>query len=273
MTVDAGHAALAIAASSPTGPIRTVPSRHRPPDPHPRRAGGTPHAQGLRAAAHPRAQRRPRAVAPGPRRPLWPDTFVEAGNLSFQMSGLRKALGDERERWVVTVPKVGYRFAGEVTADESLMPAPRAALDGSRLPDVDAVQWHAAPEAAVGRRRLARRPLLWLAGVAVVAASGATMVWRREAPVGPLAPIRDGAAADVLPGMGRLPELLTRQHAGGLRMGWARRQQPRCLRQASLAPATRYVCRRRRWRSMDRRGRLMGSTSPSFATSSAGTWK
>jgi Tol biopolymer transport system component/DNA-binding winged helix-turn-helix (wHTH) protein len=45
---------------------------------------------------------------------LWPDTFVEEANLSFQISTLRKALGDEGVRWIETVPKHGYRFASDV---------------------------------------------------------------------------------------------------------------------------------------------------------------
>ena len=45
---------------------------------------------------------------------LWPDTFVEEANLSFQISVLRKALGDDGARWVETVPKHGYRFSADV---------------------------------------------------------------------------------------------------------------------------------------------------------------
>jgi Tol biopolymer transport system component/DNA-binding winged helix-turn-helix (wHTH) protein len=41
---------------------------------------------------------------------LWPDTAVEEGNLSFQISTLRKALGPEGSKWVETVPRHGYRF-------------------------------------------------------------------------------------------------------------------------------------------------------------------
>jgi Tol biopolymer transport system component/DNA-binding winged helix-turn-helix (wHTH) protein len=47
---------------------------------------------------------------------VWPDTFVEEGNLNYNMSQLRKILG-EREPgvpYVQTIPKVGYRFVGEV---------------------------------------------------------------------------------------------------------------------------------------------------------------
>ena len=36
---------------------------------------------------------------------LWPDTFVEEANLSFQISVLRKALGEDGARWVETVPE------------------------------------------------------------------------------------------------------------------------------------------------------------------------
>jgi Tol biopolymer transport system component/DNA-binding winged helix-turn-helix (wHTH) protein len=45
---------------------------------------------------------------------LWPDTFVEEANLSFQISTLRKALGEEGAAWIETVPKHGYRFSGPV---------------------------------------------------------------------------------------------------------------------------------------------------------------
>jgi len=45
---------------------------------------------------------------------LWPDTFVEEANLSFQISTLRKALGDAGAHWIETVPKHGYRFTGNV---------------------------------------------------------------------------------------------------------------------------------------------------------------
>ena len=45
---------------------------------------------------------------------LWPETFVEEANLSFQVSTLRKALGDGSSRWIETLPKHGYRFAADV---------------------------------------------------------------------------------------------------------------------------------------------------------------
>src|SRR5437870_570935 len=57
---------------------------------------------------------------------LWPDTFVEEANLSYQMTALRKALGEE---WVETVPKHGYRFAAGVTTEG---PPPSQAPDPPR---------------------------------------------------------------------------------------------------------------------------------------------
>jgi Tol biopolymer transport system component/DNA-binding winged helix-turn-helix (wHTH) protein len=50
---------------------------------------------------------------------LWPDTFVEEANLSFQMSALRRALGEEGSEWIETVPRHGYRFTAAVTKVES----------------------------------------------------------------------------------------------------------------------------------------------------------
>ncbi|HSE31573.1 MAG TPA: tetratricopeptide repeat protein [Pyrinomonadaceae bacterium] len=47
---------------------------------------------------------------------LWPDTFVEEGNLTQNIYVLRKALSDgsQSETYIETIPRRGYRFAGEV---------------------------------------------------------------------------------------------------------------------------------------------------------------
>lgn len=46
----------------------------------------------------------------------WPDAAVEEGNLTVQISQLRKLLGPAADggEWIVTVPRVGYRFTGVV---------------------------------------------------------------------------------------------------------------------------------------------------------------
>jgi Tol biopolymer transport system component/DNA-binding winged helix-turn-helix (wHTH) protein len=60
---------------------------------------------------------------------LWPDTFVEEANLSFQVSTLRKALGDGAAHWIETVPRYGYRFAADVQASAHLIAPPVATTD------------------------------------------------------------------------------------------------------------------------------------------------
>ncbi|HEX8197476.1 MAG TPA: winged helix-turn-helix domain-containing protein [Pyrinomonadaceae bacterium] len=47
---------------------------------------------------------------------LWQDSFVEESNLSFNISTLRKALGEDpkQRQYIETVPKRGYRFIADV---------------------------------------------------------------------------------------------------------------------------------------------------------------
>lgn len=45
---------------------------------------------------------------------IWPDTFVEEGSLTRNISVLRKVLEDEDGRYIETLPKRGYRFAAQV---------------------------------------------------------------------------------------------------------------------------------------------------------------
>src|SRR5918993_506380 len=94
---------------------------------------------------------------------VWPDSFVEEGNLTFSISSLRKALGEDRKehRYIETVPRSGYRFVANVrvlegnsgaegrgrgahaghwmpTAGEAVRPAAdgvEAATKGGRLPE------------------------------------------------------------------------------------------------------------------------------------------
>ena len=51
---------------------------------------------------------------------VWPDTFVDEGNLSQNISVLRKALGDNAAdtRYIETIPRRGYRFIAEVRESE-----------------------------------------------------------------------------------------------------------------------------------------------------------
>src|SRR5262245_23193008 len=47
---------------------------------------------------------------------IWPDTFVEESNLTFNIQQLRKSLGDNAREplYIETIPRRGYRFIAEV---------------------------------------------------------------------------------------------------------------------------------------------------------------
>jgi Tol biopolymer transport system component/DNA-binding winged helix-turn-helix (wHTH) protein len=59
-------------------------------------------------------------------RVLWREEFVEEANLSFQISALRKALGEEGAKYIETVPKHGYRFICPVVPAETKQAKPRS---------------------------------------------------------------------------------------------------------------------------------------------------
>jgi DNA-binding winged helix-turn-helix (wHTH) protein/TolB-like protein len=58
---------------------------------------------------------------------VWPDTVVEESGLARNISLLRKALGDEDNEtsYIETIPRRGYRFAGEVIVAQAHTPPPK----------------------------------------------------------------------------------------------------------------------------------------------------
>jgi len=65
---------------------------------------------------------------------IWPDSFVEDTGLTRNISVLRQALGDEDQRLIVTVARIGYRFAGYVEEEHHTQtPAPRDDRGGRPL--------------------------------------------------------------------------------------------------------------------------------------------
>jgi Tol biopolymer transport system component/DNA-binding winged helix-turn-helix (wHTH) protein len=82
---------------------------------------------------------------------LWPDTFVEEANLSFQISVLRRTLGEDGARWIETVPKHGYRFVADVRATTT--------SDTPRAEPVGSIELEHHPE--IPSRRMAKA---WLGG-------------------------------------------------------------------------------------------------------------
>lgn len=70
---------------------------------------------------------------------LWPDSYVEEGNLSVHIFQVRKALGTAADgrAYIQTVPKKGYRFNGEVkvvTPADCEAPPPANDSDSLELP-------------------------------------------------------------------------------------------------------------------------------------------
>jgi TolB-like protein/cytochrome c-type biogenesis protein CcmH/NrfG len=65
----------------------------------------------------------------------WPGMAVEEGNLTVQISQLRKLLGptDDGGDWIATIPRVGYRFTG---APEALGDAKRKPLPLPKRPSI-----------------------------------------------------------------------------------------------------------------------------------------
>src|SRR5262245_7555317 len=72
---------------------------------------------------------------------VWPDIFVEEGNLSRNIHELRKALGDDSSepRYIETIPKRGYRFIAPVTV--SAIASRRPGFD-SKESDATVIEKH-----------------------------------------------------------------------------------------------------------------------------------
>ncbi len=60
---------------------------------------------------------------------VWPDSFVEEGNLPYTANLLRKALGDSKSepRFIETIPRRGYRFIAPVRRVDAVIEATRGA--------------------------------------------------------------------------------------------------------------------------------------------------
>ncbi|MGD9627692.1 MAG: winged helix-turn-helix domain-containing protein [Pyrinomonadaceae bacterium] len=67
-------------------------------------------------------------------REVWPDSFVEEGNITFNVRQIRKALGDDAQSplYIETIPRRGYRFIADVTDLSPLQSEPVPAHSPSR---------------------------------------------------------------------------------------------------------------------------------------------
>jgi serine/threonine-protein kinase len=140
---------------------------------------------------------------------VWPDTFVEEGNLNYNMSQLRKVLGEHSSGapYVQTIPKVGYRFIGEVThqGDDQIQESA-----ATQAPSADR---EAEPERSQVDHSSVKPTRLWVMSAAIViltvtAAGTSWKLWRTTRQV-PRPLIR--LSVDLGP-----DALVSRARAGGL---------------------------------------------------------
>jgi DNA-binding winged helix-turn-helix (wHTH) protein/Tol biopolymer transport system component len=102
---------------------------------------------------------------------VWKDTFVTEDNLVHAIREIRRALGDDKEdpRFVQTVPRQGYRFVGQVTAD--------AAIPVATQPDLAATPL----AVVVSQQKMNIRRWVWIAAPAVGLILVLTwMLWPRD---------------------------------------------------------------------------------------------
>jgi DNA-binding winged helix-turn-helix (wHTH) protein/TolB-like protein/Flp pilus assembly protein TadD len=129
-------------------------------------------------------------------RALWPDAFVEENNLTQNVSTLRRALGEGKgeNRYIVTVPGRGYRFAAEVKAAASGTAAHPEAVMGV-APEGGATEATAGEVISPPAPRSgARRNILTFALLVVLIAAGlgfaAFYLWRARTYPIPAQPVR-----------------------------------------------------------------------------------
>src|SRR2546425_8062884 len=129
---------------------------------------------------------------------LWPDSFVEEANLTFNVQQLRKSLGDNarKPQYIETVPRRGYRFIAEV--DEVSSSGNNMGHVPQRLENLDSRPGTASIESSansslsnMGERAFAAMPAVYSAfprlnkkaialviALALVLAGTGLMVWR-----------------------------------------------------------------------------------------------
>jgi DNA-binding winged helix-turn-helix (wHTH) protein/Tol biopolymer transport system component len=106
-------------------------------------------------------------------REVWPDTFVEEGNLTQNISVLRKALADDGHQYIQTVPRRGYRFVGRVSelVDETFVPEHTLAHLVVEQESANPVPTQPAPPAASHSSKWKRSVLVGAVALGVIAAA------------------------------------------------------------------------------------------------------
>ena len=118
---------------------------------------------------------------------VWPDAFVEEGNLNKNIFVLRKILGqwDGGREYIETVPKCGYRFVAPVTRGSDMEPAaPVESVQPSPTPQSPGTS-SLALRSSVARLRWPTLVIVLLSGL-VFSALGVMLLWLTR----PLSPPR-----------------------------------------------------------------------------------
>lgn len=120
---------------------------------------------------------------------LWPDSFVEEGSLTQNISILRKNLGTDEngKQYIETLPKRGYRFAAEVrtvsSADDSQPVITAARVDLAPEPaEIAETPKTVLPVVPAPSRTAISRPLMIavLVGMLCIAAAVTASMWERK---------------------------------------------------------------------------------------------
>ena len=111
---------------------------------------------------------------------VWPDTIVEEVGLARNISLLRKALGDDQEQFISTIPKRGYRFAAHIVEAAAVAP-PASAVPAAGV--AEAAVSDRAPGLGPQPRqpaapRLSRGIRLWLMVAAALAGLAGLIDWQ-----------------------------------------------------------------------------------------------
>jgi DNA-binding winged helix-turn-helix (wHTH) protein/tetratricopeptide (TPR) repeat protein len=123
---------------------------------------------------------------------VWPDSFVEEGNLTQNIFVLRKALGSEN-RYIVTIPGRGYQFVETVREVEESPEAPGVETE----PQVE-IESPSTPAASQRKSRFTLAWALVTLGLLALAAGGSLLLYRdHPSPLGAHATLVPPAVATV----------------------------------------------------------------------------
>src|SRR5262249_5367278 len=118
---------------------------------------------------------------------VWPDSFVEEGNLTVHMTALRRALREspDEHTYIETVPRRGYRFVASVTENwaHDGRPDPwkrRPGMKASVGLDLASVETTVAPAPALAARK--RELLAWAMAAVGIGAAAVLAVYLASRP-------------------------------------------------------------------------------------------